>query len=137
MEPQTSTWNSRNRKNTVHLAYWTLAWVITMAIAAFGYKQLWTSESVLTIIAFIANLIAGIGVIMSNIKHLKGLDEMQQKIYLNAMGIALGVGVVGGLSYSLLDLTNLISGDAEISILVIIISLTYLSAIIIGNRKYQ
>lgn len=137
METQTNTWSSRNRKNTFHLAYWTLAWVVTLAIATFGHTLFWPSEVSLAMVAFIVNLIAGVGMIMANVKYLKGLDEMQQKIQLNAMGIALGVGVVGGLSYSLLDLTNLIPGDAEIGILVIIISLTYLSAIIIGNRRYQ
>ena len=53
------------------------------------------------------------------------------------MGLALGVGVVGGLSYSLLDTTNVISHNAEISFLVILISLTYLISVLIGLKRYK
>ena len=53
------------------------------------------------------------------------------------MGIALGVGIVGGLSYSLLDTTNLITQDAEISFLIILIALTYMAGIIIGQKRYK
>ena len=52
------------------------------------------------------------------------------------MALALGVGVVGGLSYSLLDTTNLIAQDAEISYLVILIALTYLASVVIGQKRY-
>lgn len=98
---------------------------------------MWPGNQLLTLITFVINLGAGIGVIFANVKYLRGLDELQQKIHLNAMSIALGVGVIGGLSYSLLDTTNLIAGDAEISVLVMGISVTYLIAVISGNRYYQ
>ena len=75
--------------------------------------------------------------IWMNIKYLSGLDEMQKKIQLDAMALALGVGVIGGLNYSLLDVTNLITGDAEISVLVIIISITYMAGILIGQKRYK
>ena len=75
--------------------------------------------------------------ILVNIKHLNGLDELQKKIQLEAMGIALGVGIVGGLSYSLLDTTNLITQDAKISFLIILIALTYMAGIIIGQKRYK
>lgn len=74
---------------------------------------------------------------MGKKKWLKQLDELQLKIQLDAMALALGVGIVGGLSYSLLDITNLIPMDAEISVLVIAISLTYLAGSIIGTRRYE
>jgi hypothetical protein len=60
-----------------------------------------------------------------------------QKIQLQSMGIALGVGVVGGLTYSTLDITNLIAMDAEIGFLVMLISITYLAAIFINHKRFQ
>lgn len=128
---------SQTRKNTLQLACWTAIWLVTTAIATFGPIFLWPENKLLTLFAFIVNLGVGIGVIFANIRHLRGLDELQQRIHLNAMGIALGVGVIGGLSYSMLDTTNLIAGDAEISVLVIGISLTYLMAVVAGNRYYR
>jgi hypothetical protein len=77
------------------------------------------------------------GVIVANKRHLLGLDELQQRIQLEAMALSLGVGLVAGLAYSNLDVANLIPGDAEISNLVILISLTYAAGIVAGQRKYR
>lgn len=75
--------------------------------------------------------------ILANKKYLNDLDELQRKIQLEAMAVALGIAVVAGLSYSMLDVWNLISYDAEISHLVIIIGLTYLTSSIVGNLRYK
>ena len=104
---------------------------------AFGPKFLWNENKTFTIIAILINLAVGIGVIYANRKHLNSLDELQRKVQLEAMGITLGVAVIFGLSYSMLDTTNLIGYDAEISHLVILIGLTYLGAAIIGNLRYR
>jgi len=45
--------------------------------------------------------------------------------------------VVGGLSFSLLDITNLIAFDAEISFMVFLIGITYLIGIVITNFQYK
>ena len=62
---------------------------------------------------------------------------MQQKIKLESMALALGVGLVFGLGYSTMDVTNFISADAEISHLVMLIGLTYGAGVILGHRKYR
>ena len=130
-------WNARVKKNTTNLAIWTAAWTLTMALATFGPKFLWAENLPLTISGILVNTLFGIGMIMANIRHLNGLDDLQRKLHMEAMGIALGVGVVGGLSYSLLDITNVIKQDAEISYLVILIALTYLITLIIGVKRYK
>lgn len=128
---------AHTKKSTLNLAYWTLAWVLTTAVVAFGPKFIWNENTTLTIAAILINLAIGIGVILANKNHLNSLDELQRKVQLEAMGIALGVAVVFGLSYSMLDTTNIISYDAEISHLVILIGLTYMAATIIGNFRYR
>ena len=126
----------RTRQNTVRLAAWTGAWLVTLALAVFGPILLWDSKA-LALGAILVNIGAGVGMIMANKRHLDGLDELQRKIQLEAMGIALGVGLVGGMAYSTMDVTNVIPGDAEISFLVILISLTYLASVVLGVRKYK
>ncbi|MGB0776931.1 MAG: hypothetical protein ACPGR7_02780 [Flavobacteriaceae bacterium] len=125
------------KKNTMNLAYWTFAWLISMAIATFGPEFIWEDNTPLTIIGIAVNLALGVGMIVANMRYIKGLDDLQKKIQLDAMAMALGVGVIGGLSYSLLDTTNIISGNAEISILVIIISISYMIGIFIGQKRYN
>lgn len=129
--------NARTHKNIFRLALWTGAWLLTTALAVFGQRYFWESAEGLTFLAILINLGAGVGMMVANIKHLKALDELMQKIQLEAMAFALGVGVVGGLSYSLMDTTNVIGSDAEISYLVILIALTYLAATFIGTKRYR
>jgi hypothetical protein len=131
------TWNNQTKINTKKLAIWTMLWTLSMALATFGPKFIWDENTTLTVLAVIINALFGAGMILMNIKHIKGLDDLQKKIQLDAMGIALGVGVVGGLSYTLLDTTNLIANDAEIAFLVILISITYLIGIMVGQKRYK
>jgi hypothetical protein len=125
------------KKNTLNLAFWTGAWVITMAISTYGSLYLWKSNALLSTLAILLNFLVGIGMIFANIRHLNGLDELQRKIQLEAMGITLGLAVVAGLAYSSLDQTNLISYNAEISHLVILIGITYLAGVLIGISRYR
>ncbi|HKL34778.1 MAG TPA: hypothetical protein VJ899_00655 [Salegentibacter sp.] len=128
---------SNTRKTTLNLSYWSGAWVLTMALVAFGPKFLWEENATLTIIAILVNLGFGIGLIFANKKHLNSLDELQRKIQLEAMALTLGVAVIFGLTYSNLDVTNLIGYDAEISHLVILIGVTYLAGSVIGTLRYR
>lgn len=129
----TGNWSSRVKQKTLHLAYWTAAYLLTMAIGSFGPEFVWNYNTLASIAAILLNVLAGFGMIYANIQYLKEQDEMMQKIQLESMAISLGVGIVGGLSYSLADVTNVISGDAEISYLVILISLTYLGSVFIKS----
>ena len=130
-------WAANTVKNTRVLGYWTGAWVLTIALVNFGPRLIWHANDTITVIAILINLAIGFGMILANKRHLKGLDEMQQKVQLEAMAISLGVGLVVGLSYSSLDVTNLIAFDAEISHLVIVMGLTYIAGMFIGLRKYR
>lgn len=137
MEKSKSSRCTTQKKNNLILFYWTLAWVLSMALIAFGPKFLWDNNESLNMIGILFNFLVGIGMILANKKHLNDLDELQRKIQLEAMAVALGIAVVAGLSYSMMDLWNLISYDAEISHLVIIIGLSYLTGTIVGNLRYK
>ncbi|MEQ8358091.1 MAG: hypothetical protein RH860_01295 [Cytophagales bacterium] len=131
-----SEFKSKNHKNTVNLAIWTFSWCITTAIATFGPILIWDSN-VLSILGVIVCTLAGVGMLLANMSYLNGLDELQRKIHMEAMAWALGVAVVGGLSYALTDKIDLISHDADIAVVVVMISITYLIAVIAGSRRYN
>lgn len=124
------------KKATSTLALWTGLWVVSLAIATFGPIFIWNENIMWSLIMIITNTAIGGGMIWANVKHINVLDELQKKIQLDAMGIALGVGIVGGLSYSVLDIANVISGDAEIGFLVMLISFSYIIALLIGRNRY-
>ncbi|MFV8225081.1 hypothetical protein [Christiangramia aquimixticola] len=122
---------------TKKLALWTLLWVVITAITSFGSKSLWEANDFFNLLAILLNLAVGIGVIIANRNQLNALDELQRKIQLEAMALTLGVAVIFGLAYSMLESVELISFNAEIPHLVILIGITYLAASIIGTRRYS
>ena len=130
-------WEQKQRRNTMHLAFWTGAWLLTMALANFGPIYIWSGDTLWNVLAIVVNTLVGAVMIVANKRQLQSLDEMQQRIQRDAMGVTLGVGLVLGLSYSNLDINNLISGDAEISVLVLIMGLTYGLTILLVGRKYR
>jgi hypothetical protein len=119
------------------LAIWTAAWLVTTAIAVFGPILFWEGNTALSALFITINLAVGAGMVFANIRHVLSLDEMLQKIQLQAMGLTLGVTLIAGIAYSIADITDVISQDAEISFLIILMGLTYLSVLAILNKKYS
>ena len=109
----------------------------SIATATFGPRFLWDYATVPTAFAVILSLVIGFGMIFATRRYLQGLDEMQQRIFRDAAVLTLGIGLVCGLSYELLEDIRLISFEPEISHMVILMCLTFLSGLVLGNRKYQ
>jgi len=130
-------WQCRQKKNTANLAKWTVAWLLTLALATFSPQFDWGESTTLTLLAILLNMAVGFGMIIANKKYLKNADEMQQKIMLESMAITLGMGLVLGLSYSLLDITNIIGVDAQISNLIMIMGITNIVSTVLIKRRYQ
>ncbi len=134
---ESSDLTTRTKINTVQLGLWTGAWVLTTAFAAFGPKFFWEFNTPLTILGVLINLGIGFGMILANKRYLNGLDELMRKIQLEAMAISLGVGLVCGLSYELLEDIKLITFEPEVSHLIMLMALTYMVGLIAGNRRYK
>ncbi|MDC8829802.1 hypothetical protein [Alteromonas gilva] len=130
-------WREQNRVNRNRLALWTLLWLVSLAAVYFGHRYVWQQQSVVTGLMVMVNIVIGFVMIWANKTMLNGLDELEQKIQLAAMGLSLGTGLVLGFAYSALSDTGLISFEAQIPHLAVLMSLTYLAGTFIGVRKYQ
>jgi len=119
------------------LAIWTATWLASTAVAVFGPILFWESNTLLSSFFILINLLVGAGMVMANIRHILSLDEMLQKIQLQAMGITLGITLIAGITYSIADTTNVIAQDAEISFLVILMGITYIISSVMFHRKYR
>ena len=128
---------AQTKKNTLGLFFWTVAWVLATAGAAFGPRFLWGFNTLPTVLGVLIHISIGFGMIRVFKQYLLGLDELQRKIQLDAMALTLGVGMVVGVSYELLEDIKLITFEPEISHLIILMSLTFCIGIILGNRRYQ
>lgn len=128
--------NSKKGYSKKKLLMWALGYVLATALVTFGSMYLWESQ-LITGIAILINLSVGIGMILKNREFVNSGDELQRKIQLESMGLTLGLAVVVGLAYSQLDTTNLIASDAEISMLVMFMGVTYILCTVINSRKYS
>jgi SNF family Na+-dependent transporter len=137
MNSNSANWESQSKRSVTKLAFWTSAWVISMAVVAFGHKFLWDYDKTISIISIVVNTLIGLVMIFANKKVFDQMDELQKKIQLEALALSLAIGIVGGLSYSMLDVTNVIPWDAEISVLVVLISVTYMIGCYIGHLRYR
>ena len=124
-------------KNTKQLAFWTFAWTLSMVLITFGPEFIWADQTSLTVIGILLNFGIGVKMILANRNLINSLDELQKKIQLESLGLTLGLTVIFGLSFSLLDQKDIIPMDAVISVLVIFIGLVYWLALLINNRKYK
>lgn len=124
------------KKHLINLGLWTWSWVATLAIATFGPKFIWDDHLALTTLAILTNLVNGVLMILANRKLFNHYDELERKIHLESLALTLGLTVIVGLSYSLLDLTNLIPFDAEIGVLVGFIGVTYMTTLLINRKRY-
>lgn len=124
-------------KRVKKLAVWTWTWVATMAIATFGPRFIWDDHAFLTTFAILVNLANGILMILANRDLFNHFDELEKKLHLEAMALTLGLTVVVGLTFSLLDQTNLIPFDAEISSLVMFTGVTYLITLFVNTKRFK
>ncbi len=124
-------------ESTKHLAVWTALWLVSLAAASFGPILLWSDNNLITGAAIVLSLATGWGMVRANILHVLSQDEMQQRIMLEAMGLTLGLTLIVGIAYSLLDTSNLISNNAEISVLVMFMGLCYMANVLLARKRYS
>jgi hypothetical protein len=75
--------------------------------------------------------------IVANKNHLKDLDELHQKVTLEAMGITLGVLLIVGVAYSLVTAHDLVAFDGDIAHMAVLASFTFMTSIFVGLRRYR
>ena len=135
--PGENGYKSRTRTNVIRLFRWNGAWAAATALMALGPKFLWNKALVFTLLAVGLDLAVGLGMILVNKKYLAELDELQRKVQLNAMGITLGVGLIAGVPFSVMDAYHVIPFHADIAFLLILMSLTFAVSNLYGRWRYR
>ena len=136
-KPRETGYQSRTRTNVIRLFRWNGAWAAATALMAFGPKFLWDKALGFTLLAVGLNLAVGVGMILANKNYLAELDELQRKVQLNSMGITLGVGLIAGVPFSVMDAYHVIPFHAGIPHLVILMALTFAVSNLYGTWRYR
>jgi len=121
---------------SAQLALWTFAWAATLALARFGPTHLWESQAA-SWAAVGLNLAAGVAWIVAHTRYLKGLDELERKINLDALALTLGVGFVVGLAYVTVDKAELVTRDVNVALLPMLMAAVYVVTIAAGHIRYR
>jgi hypothetical protein len=124
-------------RSVIGLAVWTFAWVGTVALARFGPVSLWGDQPAITWIAVGVNLAVGVGWIVAHARYLRSVDELQRKIFVDALAVALGVGLVGGIAYEAAHHAGLVPTIADIAMLSVVMAITYIVSIAVGSLRYR
>jgi len=104
---------------------------------AFGPKFLWNRALGFTLLAVALDVAVGVGMIVATISHVMELDELQRKVYLNALGITVGVAVIAGVPYSVMNSYHVIPFPSDVAHLVMLMSLTFVVTFVYGTRRYR
>ena len=137
MQESKQTITTRANRNSLGLAIWTFAWLATLALAKFGPDVLWDSLPVAGWTLIAVNLIVGSGWIVAHARYLRGVDDLQRKIMLDAIAVALGAGLVGGFAYAAANGIDLITFDANVAFLSTLMAVVYLVAMVVGSLRYR
>ena len=106
-------------------------------LMALGPKFLWHKTLVFTLLAVGVDLALGVGMILATKKYVMELDELQQRVWLNALGITVGVAVSAVPPLSVLDIYHVIPFQANISHLVMLMAATFVVSLVYGSVRYR
>jgi hypothetical protein len=137
LKPLENGYETRTRTNVIQLFRWCGVWAGTCALLTFGPKFLWNKASVFTLLAIGLNVCVGIATVMANKKYFDQLDELQRKVHLNSLAITVGVAMIVGVPYSIMDANHLLPFHADISHLMVLMSLTYAACNLYGTTRYR
>lgn len=114
---------------------WLLVWSLGFVAATYVIDRQIIQGNV-ALLAVIGLTALGLSTVRAYRKYHGELDELLRKIEMEALAVALGVGVVGGLSFWLLEVAELIR-DAGITWLVTAMMVSYGLAVFFGRRRYR
>jgi hypothetical protein len=133
---QPSNFQSRQRRTTRKSVIWAGAWILSGTLFVFGPESLWPGQFPLTVAAALISLGVGIGTLFHWRDMLDNADDLHRKVLLEAMAIALGVGVVVGTLYPAMEDYELVP-DVNMTALVLVMGVTFLTSMILGLRRYR
>ena len=137
IKAQGRSYQSRVCTSMMRMMGWSVAWLAATALMRFGPLYLWKMDSPLTLVAVALDVAVGIGMVLANRAYLESLDELQQKVYLNALAITAGVALIAGVPFTVMGLYHVISFHAEIWHLLMLMGLTFLLSTLYGTWRYR
>jgi len=126
----------RDLKNAHRVNLFALLWALTLMISAYLGETGVLDNPALLVIAFAVHSMIGIAMLFTYKSFLTQLDEMERKVQLDALALAVGVAIISFSSYSILANTGTVP-PLKSAYLIALIALTYMVGIIKGRLAYR
>lgn len=125
------------KKITVKLAVATWTWVGSTALTSFGPRFIWSEDNyILSALSLLLNVVLGLWMVLSLRRLFLNFDELELKIHLDSLAITLGLSVVFGMGFNISEQIGLLPFKADISALIMFMSLCYWFSLMINRRRY-
>jgi uncharacterized membrane protein len=125
----------RDRRNQRNIIYWSLAWIVPFLGTNLAITNEWIEGDALALAATAGVTGLGLGVLLAYRRFLSNADELMRKIQLDALALTVGVGVVSGFSYTLLERAEIVT-EADAMTLIMVMVVTYIIGIVVGLRRF-
>ncbi|MCL1059430.1 hypothetical protein L2729_15770 [Shewanella gelidimarina] len=126
----------RDIKNANLVNLLALLWALTLLISTYLAEEGMLDSPVSIAIAFGIHSIIGIAMLLSYKRFLIQLDEMERKVQLGALALAVGVAIISFSSYSILETATAVP-PLQTSYLIALMALAYMVGIIKGRLAYR
>lgn len=125
----------RDARNERLLVLWSLLWMGSWIALKLATEAGWLGDGPGVTVAAVPCVLLGFGPFYAYRRFLRDADELRRKIELDALGLAFGVGIVGGISYDFLTTIDLLA-RADLQHVLLAMILTYVIGVIAGHRRY-
>jgi hypothetical protein len=136
LKPPQNPYRSRIWTNNKRLCRWHGAWLAATALMAFGPILLWKAP-VFTLLTVGLDLAAGVGMILATKKYVMELDELHRRVWLNALGITVGVAVSAVPPLAVMGAYHVIPFHPNIAHLVMLMAVTFVVSLVYGMVRYR
>lgn len=125
----------RDRHNQRRVTLWAFVWGLSFVAVAQGTRREWWPFGV-TLVGVICTALFGIATVLAYRRFLQETDELRRKIEVEALALAFGVGVVGGLTYHLLAVSGAVP-ETGFAYVFVVMLFTHPLGVLIGRRRYS
>ena len=135
-QSDTNDYDSRSIRDNLVLVAWIFLWMASLTVSDKAALYGWWSNSWLTTLSIAVNVTLGIVMMVYFMRMLRNMDDLQRKIQLDALSMALGISMVGAAAYSLMVTWGIIL-DEEVSDIFMLMCVSYAVSVMIGAVRYR
>jgi len=125
----------RDTRNQLRVMLWSFVWALSFAAVTLIVKRAWWPFG-LTLAAGLGTSLFGIATVLAYRRFLHETDELRRKIEVEALSLAFGVGIIGGMTYWLLAVMGAVPA-LDFYLVLIVMFLVHPLGVFLGRRRYS